>query len=81
MRESLRFAGRIVSACVSRLAGHWFASITVDMPDGLSLSLAENQGAVGVDLGVKQLATLSTGEMFAGPKALYTAGAAAPSVA
>ena len=72
MRESLRFAGRIVSACVSRLAGHWFASITVDMPDGLSLSLAENQGAVGVDLGVKQLATLSTGEMFAGPKALRT---------
>jgi putative transposase len=70
MRESLRFAGRIVSACISRLAGHWFASITVDMPDGLPLPPAENQGAVGVDLGVKQLATLSTGETFAGPKAL-----------
>jgi putative transposase len=72
MRERLRFAGRIVSACISRLAGHWFASITVDMPDGLSLPPAENQGAVGVDLGVKQLATLSTGETFAGPKALRT---------
>jgi putative transposase len=72
MRESLRFAGRIVSACISRLAGHWFASITVDMPDGLPLPPAENQGAVGADLGVKQLATLSTGETFAGPKALRT---------
>jgi putative transposase len=72
MRESLRFAGRIVSACISRLADHWFASITVDMPDGLSLPPAENQGEVGVDLGVKQLATLSTGETFAGPKALRT---------
>jgi putative transposase len=70
MRESLRFAGHIVSASVSRLAGHWFASIIVDMSDGLSLPPAENQGAVGVDLGVKQLATLSTGETFAGPKAL-----------
>ena len=68
-RESLRFAGRIVSACISRLAGSWFASITVDTPN-LPLPLAENQGAVGIDLGVKQLATLSTGETFAGPKAL-----------
>jgi putative transposase len=72
MRESLRFDGRIVSAYISRLAGEWFASITVDMPDGLSLPPAENQGVVGVDLGVKQLATLSTGETFAGPKALRT---------
>jgi len=72
MRESLRFAGRIVSACISRVAGHWFASITVDMPDGLSLPPAEDQGAVGVDLGVKQLATLSTGETVTGPKALRT---------
>lgn len=70
MREILRFDGRIVSACISCLAGQWFASITVDMPDGLSLPPAENQGAVGIDLGVKQLATLSTGETFAGPKAL-----------
>ncbi|MDN4040317.1 transposase, partial [Massilia sp. YIM B02443] len=30
----------------------------------------ENQGAVGVDLGITRLATLSTGETFTGPKAL-----------
>jgi putative transposase len=45
MSEKLRFAGRIVSATVSRAAGRWFASITVDTPD-LSLPPAENQSMV-----------------------------------
>jgi putative transposase len=71
MRETIRFAGRVISATVSRSAGRWYASITVDTPD-LSLPPAENQGAVGVDLGVSALATLSTGEVFTGPKALRT---------
>jgi putative transposase len=71
MRETLRFAGRIVSATVARVANHWYASITVETSD-LPAPPAENQGAVGVDLGVKTLATLSTGEAFEGPKALRT---------
>jgi putative transposase len=71
MREQLRFAGRIVSATVSRHARRWYASITVDTLE-VSLPPAENQGAVGVDLGVTRLATLSTGEVFTGPKALRT---------
>jgi putative transposase len=71
MRERLRFMGRIVSATVSRTAGRWFASITVDTPE-IDLRPAENQGAVGVDLGVTTLATLSTGEAWPGPKALRT---------
>jgi len=69
MREVLRFTGHIVSACLSRTADHWYASITVDCPDP-HLPSAENQGAVGVDLGVTHLATLSTGETVEGPKAL-----------
>ena len=69
MRETLRFAGRIVSAVVSRIADRWYVSITVDALD-LHLPPAENQGAVGVDLGVTRLATLSTGETLTGPKAL-----------
>lgn len=71
MREALRFAGRIVSAAVSRTADRWYVSITVDTAH-LHLPPAENQGAVGVDLGVTRLATLSTGETFIGPKALGT---------
>ena len=70
MRESLRFTGKILSATISRVADRWFVSITVDTHDGSHLPKAENQGAVGVDLGVSALATLSTGEPpIPGPKA------------
>lgn len=68
MRETLRFAGRIMSATVSRVAARWFVSITVDVPDPSHLPQAENQGVVGVDLGVLALATLSTGETICGPR-------------
>jgi putative transposase len=68
MRESLRFAGKLMSATISRVADRWFVSITVDTPDTSRLPKAENQGAVGVDLGVSALATLSTGETIPGPK-------------
>ncbi|WP_290374358.1 RNA-guided endonuclease InsQ/TnpB family protein [Turicimonas muris] len=68
MRESLRFAGKIMSATISRVANRWFVSITVDTEDNSHLPKAENQGAAGVDLGVSALATLSTGEIIAGPK-------------
>jgi putative transposase len=68
MRETLRFAGKIMSATVSRVAGRWFVSIAVDTPDSSHLPPADNQGAVGIDLGVSALATLSTGEVITGPK-------------
>ncbi|MDD2729799.1 RNA-guided endonuclease TnpB family protein [Malikia sp.] len=68
MRETLRFAGKILSATVSRVADRWYVSLAVDTHDDSPLPQAENQGAVGVDLGVKALATLSTGETIPGPK-------------
>ncbi len=68
MREALRFVGKIMSATISRVADCWFVSVTVDIPDNVHLPTADNQGAVGVDLGVSALATLSTGESIAGPK-------------
>ena len=61
MRESLRFAGKIMSATVSRVADRWFVSITVDTVDRSHLPQAKNQGAVGVDLGVTALAMHSNG--------------------
>ena len=67
MRETLRFSGKILSATISRTADQWFASITVDTTSN-HLPPAENQGAVGVDLGVSALATLSTGEKVIGAK-------------
>ena len=71
MRETLRLTGRIISASILRHAERWYASITVDIADPI-LPSAENQGTAGIDLGVTTLATLSTGETFAGPKALRT---------
>lgn len=68
MRESLRFSGKIMSATISRVGNRWLVSITLDTEDNSHLPKAENQGAVGVDLGVSALATLSTGETINGPK-------------
>lgn len=66
-RESVRFLGPLKRATISLEAGRWFVSVLIDTQDiqpaaGLS-------GVVGVDLGVKSLAVLSTGEVIDGPKA------------
>lgn len=68
MRERLRFTGKIMSATFSRVADRWFVSITVESEDQPKHQ-AENQGTVGVDLGITALAVLSTGEKEPGPKA------------
>ena len=70
MRESLRFNGKILSATLSRTANRWYASISVETDEQSHLPQAENQGVVGVDLGIKALATLSTGETITGAKPL-----------
>ena len=69
MREEMRFSGKIASATVSRRADRWFVSITVDTEDPPRRPAA-HEGAVGVDLGLLALATLSTSERIPGPKAL-----------
>ena len=71
MTESLRFAGHIKSAVVSRLADHWFVSLTVDMPDS-PRPLCNSHATVGVDVGIETLATLSDGTRFENPKATRT---------
>jgi putative transposase len=48
-----------MSATISRVAGRWFVSMTVDTNDNAHLSKIENQDAVGVDLGVSVLAALN----------------------
>jgi putative transposase len=67
MREYLRFAGEIISATVSRTAGMRFASVSVRINHTPAVS--ESRAVAGVDLGVKNLATVSTGETVGGPKA------------
>lgn len=69
MEEKLRFSGKAMSATVSRIADKWFVSIVVEISEAeIQLNRPENQSAVGVDLGVSALATLSNGEIVYGTK-------------
>jgi putative transposase len=43
MRERLRFTGKILSATISRVAGRWFVSLTVEIEDTAHLPKAENE--------------------------------------
>ncbi len=58
MREELRFRGSVVSAVVSRTADKWFVSLAVELEK--MPQRCKSQAAVGVDLGINRLATLST---------------------
>ena len=60
MRETLRFKGKIMSAVVSRTAEQWFVSIAVDTE--INQQPPKTKGAVGVDLGLSTLATMSDGQ-------------------
>lgn len=71
LREQLRIPGKIMSATVSREADRWFVSITVQDAREVPVIDRKNQTAVGVDVGLTHLATLSTGEKVQGPKALH----------
>ena len=58
---------QILSATVSEQAGHWYVSLQVEEEQ----SVPENTGpVVGIDLGVKHLATLSDGEVIPNPRHL-----------
>jgi putative transposase len=69
MREALRFTGKLMSAVVSRTADRWYVSLSVQI-ETMPLPCENQAGRVGVDLGVKHLATLSTREKIDGPKPL-----------
>lgn len=61
---------RLVHVSVSRRAGRWYASLTVEREP--TAKPAPKGGAVGIDLGVKNLATLSDGTVIPNPRALGT---------
>ncbi len=59
---------KILSATVSKRTGKWFVSVQVEAPD-LKINKPINE-IVGVDLGIKTLATCSGGITFENPKVL-----------
>lgn len=71
-RNIERGTARIRSATVSFRRGRWHVSLSVEVTKSEPVP-ATRGGAVGVDLGVKHLAVLSTGEVIANPKHLEAA--------
>lgn len=60
---------RLLRMTISRRAGRWYASLTIEREDK-TVKYAPKGGAVGVDLGIKTLATLSDGTVFENPRHL-----------
>jgi putative transposase len=68
LKEKPAVFGRILSATISRKADRWFISFTVEQ-ERQEPALVEGS-KVGVDLGIKSLATLSTGIVVENPRPL-----------
>ncbi len=67
-RDYLPVAGvKVLSATVSEQAGHWYVSIQVEQEQAVP---ANSGPVVGVDLGVKALATFSDGTVIPNPRHL-----------
>jgi len=62
-------SARILAATISRTADRWYVSFTVEAQRAIPASNGK-QTVVGVDVGVRHLAVLSTGAMIANPRAL-----------
>lgn len=74
-------SARLLGATVSRTAGRWFVSFAVEVEREVPAGPSRRQcrgGVVGVDLGVKHLAVLSTGEKGPEPAAPGRIPAPAP---
>jgi putative transposase len=70
MAEKLRLKGKVTGARITRTADWWFISITVEVPDERP---SKRHTAVGIDVGLNRLATLSTGEGYENQAFLKTA--------
>ena len=67
MGETFRYEGictKIYNMTISQKAGMWFVSVCCEIPDS-----SKNQaGIVGIDMGMKELATLSDGQVVENPR-------------
>ena len=67
MGEAFRYEGvclKVYNVTVSQKAGMWFVSVCCEVPD----SNKSQVGIVGIDMGVKELATLSDGQVVENPR-------------
>jgi putative transposase len=71
-RQELRFPGKVLSALFCKSSSvYWYLAKQVEVSDSwVYPHRCETQAAVGIDLGVQDLAVLSTGERVEAPRSL-----------
>jgi len=70
MAENLRFKGKVTGARITKTADWWFVSLTVEIPGEMP---EKRPAAIGIDVGLNRLATLSTAEGYENQAFLRTA--------
>ena len=68
LRERVRFNGEISQVTISKRAGRWFAAVGVHVAD--PKIKARKGDVLGIDMGIKTLATCSDGTIYENPKNL-----------
>jgi putative transposase len=63
MSETIYINDAIKNVKISKVAGHWFVSFKIEFENNVKYN---KEGCIGVDLGIKNLATLSNGVVFKG---------------
>jgi putative transposase len=64
MRNKIRFSGVVKQVTISMQGGKWFASFLIETTDKHEEEQKPRFQSVGVDIGIKELATLSNGVIF-----------------
>jgi putative transposase len=70
LAEHLRFTDKVIGARIAKTADWWFVSIQGEIPEAMPVKMST---AVGIDVGLNRLATLSTGEGYENQAFLKTA--------
>ena len=70
--RELPTSATVRTAVVRRIAGRWYVSFVVALSRSV-IARQRSNPAVGVDLGIKTFAALSTGELIPGPRAYRSA--------
>ena len=64
MRNKIRFNGVVKQVTISMQGGKWFASFLIETTDKYEEEQKPRLDSIGVDVGIKELATLSNGVVF-----------------
>jgi putative transposase len=68
LKEELRFDGKILSGIVGQDGNGWYIAIVVEVVDTQYYQTRTENNQIGVDLGIKETATMSNGDVHHNPK-------------